>query len=478
MTTEALFNTMTPTNLAYILAAILFIVGLKRLSSPATARAGNRMSALAMLIAVLATVAGNKTMSWEWIIGGLIVGSALGAISARKIAMTDMPQLVAVFNGFGGAASAVVAAAELIHLLDRLDLPDLDLNKLASIPENISITIMASVIIGGVTLTGSFIAFGKLQGIVPTRPLLLPIRNVINVGLLIGMVAATAWLVIEPGIVPFLIAGGIALALGILVVIPIGGADMPVVIALLNSYSGIAGAATGFVLGNNVLIIAGSLVGASGLILTRIMTKAMNRSLANVMLGGFGVEDGAAATGEAETRPVRSIQADDAAMMLAYAQSVIFVPGYGLAVAQAQHQVRELADILKEKGISVRYAVHPVAGRMPGHMNVLLAEANVPYDELKDLDEINSEFSRTDVAVIIGANDVVNPSARTDKSSPIYGMPILNADQAASVIMMKRSMAVGFAGVQNELFFLDKTMMLFGDAKDSVEGMVREIKDL
>ncbi|TDI91126.1 MAG: NAD(P)(+) transhydrogenase (Re/Si-specific) subunit beta, partial [Chloroflexi bacterium] len=338
---------------------------------------------------------------------------------------------------------------------------------------------MASVIIGSVTLTGSFIAFGKLQGFIPSRPLLIPIRNVINVALLIGLVASTVWLVTDPSLTPFLIAAGIALALGILVVLPIGGADMPVVIALLNSYSGIAGAATGFVLGNTILIIAGSLVGASGLILTRIMTKAMNRSLVNVMLGGFGVEDSTGVGGGGDDdRPVRSIQAEDAATILGYAQSVIFVPGYGLAVAQAQHQVRELADLLKDRGISVRYAIHPVAGRMPGHMNVLLAEANVPYDELKDLDQINSEFQRTDVAVVIGANDVTNPAARTDKSSPIYGMPILNVDQAASVIVMKRSMSTGFAGVQNELFFLDRTMMLFGDAKDSVEKILAEVKDL
>ena len=362
----------------------------------------------------------------------------------------------------------MIDSGELLRLIDDG----------TTIAEDESITIMASVSVGGVTLTGSFIAYGKLQGIVPTRPLLLPIRNVINVALLIGMLAATVWLVVEPSTTAFFIAAGIALALGILIVIPIGGADMPVVIALLNSYSGIAGAATGFVLGNNMLIIAGSLVGASGLILTRIMTKAMNRSLANVMLGGFGVEDGAGGSGEEEIRPVTSIQADDAATMLAYAQSVIFVPGYGLAVAQAQHQVRELADLLKEKGISVRYAIHPVAGRMPGHMNVLLAEANVPYDELKDLDEINNEFQRTDVAVVIGANDVTNPAARTDSSSPIYGMPILNVDQAQSVIMMKRSMSSGFAGVQNELFFLDKTQMLFGDAKDSVEKITAEVKDL
>ena len=347
-----------------------------------------------------------------------------------------------------------------------------------SISQDVSITIMASVIIGGVTLTGSFIAYAKLQGVVPTRPLLLPIRNVINISLLIGMVTSITWFVIDPSVTTFLTAAAIALTLGILIVIPIGGADMPVVIALLNSYSGIAGAATGFVLGNNILIIAGSLVGASGLILTRIMTKAMNRSLMNVMLGGFGVEDGAKGTVGNEERPVTSILPEDAAMMLGYAQSVIFVPGYGLAVAQAQHQVRELADLLKLKGITVRYAIHPVAGRMPGHMNVLLAEANVPYDELKDLDEINGEFQSTDVAVVIGANDVTNPSARNDKSSPIYGMPILNVDQAQSVIMMKRAMSSGFAGVQNELFFLEKTQMLFGDAKDSVEKIVGEVKDL
>ena len=467
MTTEALF-TIDFTNAAYIVAAVLFIVGLKQLGSPATARNGNRLSALAMLVAVVATIVGNDIASWEWILGGVIVGSGIGAISARRVQMTSMPQLVAVFNGFGGAASAVVAAAELIRLIDANE----------DIAENVSITIMASVIVGGVTLTGSFIAYGKLQGLVPTRPLLLPIRNVINVGLLITMIASTVWLVADPSITPFLIAAGTALALGILVVIPIGGADMPVVIALLNSYSGIAGAATGFVLDNNILIIAGSLVGASGLILTRIMTKAMNRSLANVMLGGFGVEDGAGASGGDDDRPVRSIQADDAATILGYAQSVIFVPGYGLAVAQAQHQVRELADLLKDRGIRVSYGIHPVAGRMPGHMNVLLAEANVPYDELRDLDQINSEFQRTDVAVVIGANDVTNPSARTDKSSPIYGMPILNVDQAQSVIVMKRSMSSGFAGVQNELFFLDRTMMLFGDAKDSVEKITSEVKDL
>ena len=467
MSTEALFN-LNAAGIAYIVSAILFILGLKRLGSPATARTGNRLSALAMLLAVLASVFSNDIASWEWILVGVIVGSGIGAYSARKVQMTSMPQLVAIFNGLGGATSAVVAAGELIRLIDLDEL----------IPQDVSITIMASVIVGGATLSGSLIAYGKLQGVVPTRPLLLPIRHVINIVLLLGMIASSAWFVIDPTTSTILTAAIIAVALGILIVIPIGGADMPVVIALLNSYSGIAGAATGFVLGNNILIIAGSLVGASGLILTRIMTKAMNRSLVNVMLGGFGVDDSTMGASGDDERPVTSILPEDAALILGYAQSVIFVPGYGLAVAQAQHQVRELADLLKIKGITVKYAIHPVAGRMPGHMNVLLAEANVPYDELKDLDEINGEFSSTDVAVVIGANDVTNPSARNDKSSPIYGMPILNVDQAQSVIMMKRSMSSGFAGVQNELFFLEKTQMLFGDAKNSVEKIVGEIKDL
>ena len=467
MSTEALFN-LNAAGIAYIVSAILFILGLKRLGSPTTARTGNRLSALAMLLAVLATVFSNDIASWEWILVGVIIGSGIGAYSARKVQMTSMPQLVAIFNGLGGATSAVVAAGELIRLIDLDEL----------IPQDVSITIMASVIVGGATLSGSLIAYGKLQGVVPTRPLLLPIRHVINTVLLLCMIASSAWFVIDPSTSTFLTAAIMAVALGILIVIPIGGADMPVVIALLNSYSGIAGAATGFVLGNNILIIAGSLVGASGLILTRIMTKAMNRSLVNVMLGGFGVDDSTMGASGDDERPVTSILPEDAALILGYAQSVIFVPGYGLAVAQAQHQVRELADLLKIKGITVKYAIHPVAGRMPGHMNVLLAEANVPYDELKDLDEINGEFSSTDVAVVIGANDVTNPSARNDKSSPIYGMPILNVDQAQSVIMMKRSMSSGFAGVQNELFFLEKTQMLFGDAKNSVEKIVGEIKDL
>ncbi|MAR34401.1 MAG: NAD synthetase [Chloroflexi bacterium] len=468
MNTEQIINNNI-VNLGYIIAAMFFIIGLKRLSSPGTARNGNRLASVGMLIAVLVTVLGNNILGWEWIITSILIASVIGFFSARKIQMTAMPQLVAIFNGLGGSASGLIAAGELYNLIEVT----------SEIAKDTTVTIMISTIIGSLTLTGSLIAFGKLQEIMPTRPLLLPARNILNIILILALIFSAIWLVIEPSYTPFIIAAIIALILGILIVIPIGGADMPVVIALLNSYSGIAGAATGFVLENNILIISGSLVGASGLILTRIMTKAMNRSLANVMLGGFGVEDGTGGGGgEEETRPVKSIQPDDAATILGYSESVIIVPGYGLAVAQAQHQVRELADILKNRGISVKYAIHPVAGRMPGHMNVLLAEANVPYDELKDLDEINSEFQRTDVAIVIGANDVTNPTARTDTSSPIYGMPILNVDQAQSVIMMKRSMSSGFAGVQNELFFLDKTMMLFGDAKGSVENIVKEVKDL
>jgi len=322
------------------------------------------------------------------------------------------------------------------------------------------------------------IAFGKLQGLVASRPVLLPGRNILNALLIAGALGMAGWLIGVPDlVVVFAVMVALALILGVMVVIPIGGADMPVVIALLNSYSGIAAAATGFVLGNNALIIAGSLVGASGIILTRIMCKAMNRSIANVMLGGFGAVDSAAA-GTIGDRPVRSVGAEDGAMVLGYARSVIFVPGYGLAVAQAQHNVRELADLLQARGADIKYAVHPVAGRMPGHMNVLLAEANVPYDELYDLDQINDEFQRTDVAVVIGANDVTNPAARNDESSPIYGMPILNVDQAKSVIVMKRSLSPGFAGIDNDLFYLENTMMFFSDAKQGMMELVAEVKEL
>ena len=455
-------------NIFYLLSASLFIIGLKRLASPATARNGNRLASVGMLIAIIITILKYTNTNFEWIIIGFFIGGILGLVLSRYVQMTAMPQLVAVFNAFGGGASALVAIYELMYSRE----PITETFTLASIA--------FATVIGSLTFTGSFIAFGKLQGIVSTRPILLPLRNYLNLILLIAIIVFAIILSI-PNIssINFLyILIGLSLIVGLLIVIPIGGADMPVVVALLNSYSGIAGAGAGFVLNNPVLIISGSLVGASGLILTRIMTKAMNRSLANVMLGGIGVADGSTQSGSDENRPVKSLNTEDAAMSLGYAESVIFVPGYGLAVAQAQHQINELANLLKDKGTNVKYAIHPVAGRMPGHMNVLLAEANVPYDELKDLDEINSEFDRTDVAVVVGANDVTNPTARTDSSSPIYGMPILNVDKAKSVIVLKRSMASGFAGVENELFFLEKTNMLFGDAKDSIEGMTREIRDL
>ena len=448
----------------------MFILGIKRLASPATARNGNRLSSIAMLIAIIVTVLKYTETNLEWIILGLIIGSSIGIMLSRYVQMTAMPQLVAVFNAFGGAASAIVAMYELVF----------QSGSGSTQTTFVLASVCFATIIGSVTFTGSFIAFGKLQEVLTTKPILIPLRNIINI-ILILLVLVLAILICipdmyDPNYLYALVA--ISLILGVLIVIPIGGADMPVVVALLNSYSGIAGAGAGFVLGNPVLIISGSLVGASGLILTRIMTKAMNRSLLNVMLGGFGAEEGSSSSGEEETRPVTSLSSEDAAMILGYAESVIFVPGYGLSVAQAQHQINELSGLLKEKGVTVKYAIHPVAGRMPGHMNVLLAEANVPYDELKDLDEINSEFDRTDVAVVVGANDVTNPNARTDKSSPIYGMPILNVDKAKSVIVLKRSMASGFSGVQNELFFLDKTNMLFGDAKDSIEGMIKEVREL
>ena len=468
---------------AYIVAATMFIVGLLWLRSPDTARNGNRLSALGMLIAIVVTLLDQRIASIEWIIIGIVIGTAVGLISARLVQLTAMPQMVAVFNGFGGAASALVAGAELI----QVNADGSGTNAIASA------TIAASVIIGSLTFTGSMVAFGKLQGIVASQPVLIPGRHIINGLLLVAALVVAVVLVINPQIELMLAAlAAVALVGGVLLVIPIGGADMPVVIALLNSYSGIAAAATGFALvsaagdsaafdfDSALLIIAGSLVGASGLILTRIMTRAMNRSLANVMFGGFGVADASpsGAGPAASDKPVKSVNAPEAAIVLGFAKSVIFVPGYGLAVAQAQHHVRELADMLKARGAEVRYAIHPVAGRMPGHMNVLLAEADVPYDELKDLDEINEDFSRTDVSVVIGANDVTNPAARTDATSPIYGMPILNVDQSRATIVLKRSMASGFAGVENELFHEENTMMLFGDARASVEQLISEMREL
>ncbi|MDE0359208.1 MAG: NAD(P)(+) transhydrogenase (Re/Si-specific) subunit beta [Gammaproteobacteria bacterium] len=460
-------NPDTLLQLVYLLSATLFVFGLKRLGSPATARQGNRMAALAMLIAIVATLVEQEILNWQLIALGIILGSLAGAIAARTVRMTDMPQMVGIFNGLGGGASGVVAAAEFF----RLGGGDLGVEA--------GVTILLSTLIGTVTLSGSFIAFGKLQRFISGAPLTFPFSRTLNAVLFVAILVIAAMQVTGGATVTmYLVLTGLALVLGILLVSPIGGADMPVVISLLNSYSGLAASAAGFVLGNMILIISGALVGAAGLILTNLMCKAMNRSLANVAFGAFGAADstgGRITPGEGKT--VRDVDAEQAAMVLAYAQSVIVVPGYGLAVAQAQHDIRKLSDLLQERGVTVKFAIHPVAGRMPGHMNVLLAEADVPYTQLFDLDEINDEFSTTDVALIVGANDVVNPDAR-DPSSVIAGMPILDVDRARNVIVMKRSLSPGFAGIDNPLFYLDRTMMFFGDAKGSMVDLVRETKEV
>ena len=458
--------------LSYLLSSVLFVVGLKRLQSPATARGGNRLAALAMLIAIVATLVENQVLSWTGIVAGMVVGSLIGGFAARTVKMTDMPQLVGIFNGFGGGASALVAAAELVRVRSTG----------ASLVLGDGFTIAISCLIGTVTFSGSFVAFGKLQGLVSGNPITFPLQKTFNALLFATLLVLGASVMGVFGIgglsslTLFSIFTVIALLLGVLLVIPIGGADMPVVISLLNSYSGLAASAAGFVIGNNVLIISGALVGAAGLILTMIMCKAMNRSLANVAFGAFGgVTAGAAQIGTGDN-VARSVDAEGAAMILAYAQSVVVVPGYGLAVAQAQHELRKAMDNLEERGIDVKYAIHPVAGRMPGHMNVLLAEADVPYDKLFDLDEINEDFSRTDVVLVVGANDVVNPEARNPESV-IAGMPILDVDKAKSVIIMKRSLSPGFAGIDNPLFYMSNALMFFGDAKGSMTDLVREVRD-
>jgi NAD(P) transhydrogenase subunit beta len=455
-------------DLVYLLAAVLFIVGLKRLSHPVTARRGNVISAAGMLLAIAVTLLDRQILSYQWIAIGMVIGSALGAWMARAVPMTAMPQMVGILNGFGGGASLLVGAAEWHRLVQPGAVLD---GATAS-------SIYASVLIGGVTFSGSMVAAGKLQEILPGRPVLFRGQHVLNLILVLSVVGMGGYLMAVREVpAVFAAMGVVSLLLGVLLTIPIGGADMPVVISLLNSYSGLAAAMTGFVIQNHGLIITGALVGASGIILTRIMCTAMNRSLANVLFGGFGAT---AAVTEKEkalaARGVRQVTPEDAALMLAYAQQVIVVPGYGLAVAQAQHEVRELADLLEKKGVTVKFAIHPVAGRMPGHMNVLLAEANVPYDKLYDMEAINAEFEHTDVSLIIGANDVVNPAARNTPSSPLYGMPILDADKSRNIIVMKRSMRPGFAGVENELFYDPKTSMLFGDAKDSLKKLIQEVK--
>ncbi|MGB3618107.1 MAG: NAD(P)(+) transhydrogenase (Re/Si-specific) subunit beta [Catalinimonas sp.] len=461
--------------IAYLLASVLFILGLKKLGQTRTARQGNAYSSVAMLIAVLATLLDREVVSYVEIFVTVLIGSAIGVYAARTVAMTAMPEMVAIFNGFGGAASVLVATSEYRRYQQQFaEVAGAE----PAVPATVLVTIALSVIIGAVTLTGSFIAFGKLKGFVNGGAITFPGQHAVNLALALVMLAAAATGVLNPSVeLWMLVVLGLALLLGVLTVIPIGGADMPVVISLLNSYSGVAACATGFVLNNQVLIIAGALVGASGLILTQIMCKAMNRSLVSVLLGGFGQAPGATAKVGDKEIMVKEVGSEEAAMIFDSAQSVIIVPGYGMAVAQAQHVVREMADLLEKRGVNVRYAIHPVAGRMPGHMNVLLAEANVPYDKLVEMEAINDDFANTDVALVIGANDVVNPAARTDTGSPIYGMPILNADKARTVIVSKRSMSVGYAGVGNELFGYDNALMLFGDAKKMMTEVVGALKE-
>ena len=462
----------TGIELSYLLAAILFIIGLKQLSSPATARQGNFLAAIGMLIAIIATLINQEILSYGLIAVALVIGSIIGLVSAQKVPMTAMPQMVGIFNGLGGAASALIAIGEYWRLLQSGENIAFD---------SILIAILG-VLIGGVTFTGSVLAFAKLQELITGAPVTFPFQQPFNILLLLTFLGGSVYLFFDPtSIDVFLTLVGLSLIFGALFVLPIGGGDMPVVISLLNSFSGIAASVVGFILMNSMLIIAGALVGASGIILTQIMCKAMNRSLASVLFGAFGT--GASAGGKASAtssldKSVHAIDSEEGAMMLGYARSVVIVPGYGMAVAQAQHAVRELAEQLEKNGVEVKYAIHPVAGRMPGHMNVLLAEANVPYPQLYDMDDINPEFERVDVALIIGANDVVNPAARHDKASPIYGMPILDVDKAQHTIVIKRSMRSGFAGVENELFYNPKTFMLFGSAQDVVAQLVSQVKDL
>lgn len=445
-------------NSIYIAAAALFILGLKMLGSPKTARRGNLLSALGMLLAIVVTVFAKSIVTWEWIAISMVIGAVIGALAARLVAMTAMPEMVAIFNGFGGGASLLVAWAALFESAELF----------------VAITVAISVLIGGLTFSGSAIAWGKLSEILPSKAVVFLGQRFVNSAILIALLVCAVLFCMEPTPdSPYLYAViGIALLLGILVVIPIGGADMPVVISLLNSYSGLAACAAGFAINNNILIVAGSLVGAAGMILTNIMCKAMNRSLPNVLFSGFG----AAKTATKVEGEVKPITAGDAYLILEAASKVTFVPGYGMAVAQAQHVLCELADILEHNGCEVSFAIHPVAGRMPGHMNVLLAEANVSYDQLIEMDGINPRMNQIDVAVVIGANDVVNPAARTDENSPIYGMPIINVDEARTVFVLKRSMASGFSGVDNPLFFGQNTRMLFGDAKESISAVIGEFK--
>ncbi len=454
--------------LAYLVAAVLFILTLKGLSSPISSRRGNMFGMTGMAIAVLTTL--SLTHNVTYILLAIAVGGTIGAIVARRIEMTAMPELVAAMHSLVGLAAVLVAMAAFNNpVAYGIALPGEPLHS------SNRIELFIGTFVGAITFTGSIIAFGKLSGKLSGRPLRFAGQHWLNLLLGIVMLGFGAAFFMNPSWMPFLIMTAIALVLGVLLIMPIGGADMPVVVSMLNSYSGWAAAGIGFTLNNNMLIIAGSLVGSSGAILSYIMCKAMNRAFFNVILGGFGGEAAAEASGDGEQKTYRSGSADDAAFLMSNADSVIIVPGYGLAVARAQHAINEMSKVLSDKGVKVRYAIHPVAGRMPGHMNVLLAEAEVPYEQVVEMDEINNEFADTDVVLVIGANDVVNPAAKNDKSSPIYGMPILDVYKARTVLVVKRSMATGYAGLDNDLFYMDKTMMVFGDAKKVVEDIIKAI---
>jgi len=454
------------TNAVYLIASLLFVYGIKFLSSPKTARQGNLLAAIGMLLAIVFTLLDQKIISFSWIIAGLLIGTALGTWMAKSIKMTAMPQMVALLNGFGGLSSLLVAYVEYIYTQ-----PDI-------LPEP-SIVISLSIMVGGVTFTGSVIAFAKLQELMSSKAVVFKGQHILNVMLFLVNTILGYMMIMNPGEIwiPVVIAL-ISLLIGVLVVIPIGGADMPVVISLLNSYSGIAAAMPGFLLYNNVLIVSGALDGASGIILTNIMCKSMNRSLLNVLLGGFGnTTSEGPDTSQGKNITVKQIDVEEAAMLFDSAQSVIIVPGYGMAVAQAQYAVRDLMNLLEKKGINVRFAIHPVAGRMPGHMNVLLAEANVPYDKLVEMDMINDSFPTTDIALVLGANDVTNPAAHNNPKSPIFGMPILEVEKAKTIIVNKRSMKPGYAGIDNELYGHENCLMYFGDAKEAITKLVNELKN-
>ncbi|WP_027872859.1 NAD(P)(+) transhydrogenase (Re/Si-specific) subunit beta [Spongiibacter marinus] len=445
-------------NLSYVAAAVLFIFGLKMLGSPATARKGNFVSAVGMFIAVVVTLLDQSIIDYKWIAVGIAVGGIIGAVVARSVAMTSMPEMVALFNGFGGIASLLVGWAALYGM---------DASTFQMV------TIVLSILIGGITFTGSLIAYGKLSERMPGRPLVFAGQRFFNIALIIAIIACSVLFAMNPDVSLYLyLVIGLSCLLGVMLVIPIGGADMPVVISLLNSYSGLAACAAGFAINNIILIVAGSLVGASGIILTQIMCKAMNRSLSNVLFSGFSAVAGGGGAAKIEGE-AKAMSADDAYYVLEAASSVVIVPGYGMAVAQAQHVVKELQEILEKNGAEVVYAIHPVAGRMPGHMNVLLAEADVSYDLLLEMDAVNPRMETFDVAIVIGANDVVNPAAREMEGSPIYGMPVINVDMARNVFVMKRSMASGFAGIDNPLFFKENTRMLFGDAKEMLSNIIK-----